>query len=247
MADRGWALVTGAGRRIGRALALEAAKAGFDVIVHHRDAASDAEAVVAEIVAFGRRARAQAADLAEPGQCRALIGAAAEPITLLVNCASRFEDDRIETLEPDLWDAMIAVDLRAPILLTQAFAVALPSDRVGLVVNITDQRVWRLNPQFFSYTIAKAGLWTATQTLAQALAPRIRVNAIAPGPTLRSIHQSVDDFAAEAHAVILGHGPTPEEIGAALRYFIDAPSVTGQMLAVDGGQSLAWRTPDVIA
>ena len=189
----------------------------------------------------------EAADLAEPEQCRALIGAAAEAITLLVNCASRFEDDRIENLDPDLWDATIAVDLRAPVLLTQAFAVALGADRDGLVVNVTDQRVWRLNPQFFSYTIAKAGLWTATQTLAQALAPRIRVNAIAPGPTLRSIHQSADDFAAESDAVLLGHGPTPEEIGAALRYFIDAPSVTGQMLAVDGGQSLGWRTPDVIA
>ena len=167
-----------------------------------------------------------------------------EPITLLVNCASVFEDDRIETLTPQGWDAAMAANLRAPVLLAQAFAAALPATRQGLVVNITDQRVWRPTPLFFSYAVSKSALWAATQMLAQALAPRIRVNAIAPGPTLASIHQSSEDFAAESASVPLGHGPTPEEIGDALAYLIDAPSVTGQMIAVDGGQHLAWQTPD---
>jgi NAD(P)-dependent dehydrogenase (short-subunit alcohol dehydrogenase family) len=143
------------------------------------------------------------------------------------------------------WDATLATNLRAPMLLAQAFAAALPPGRDGLIVNIVDQRVWRLTPHFFSYTISKAALWAATQTLAQALAPRIRVNAIGPGPTLASAHQSQAQFAAETAAVPLGRGATPDQIGEALRYFIDAPSVTGQMIAVDGGQHLAWRTPDV--
>jgi len=138
----------------------------------------------------------------------------------------------------------MAVNLRAPLLLAQAMAAALPADRTGLIVNITDQRVWRLTPKYFSYTLSKAALWTATQTLAQALAPRIRVNAIGPGPTLASVHQSEESFAALGRATPLGRGPTPEEIADALTYLIDAASVTGQMIAVDGGQHLAWRTPD---
>ena len=246
MTERGWALVTGAGGRIGRALALAAGEAGYDVIVHHRTSNLGADETVAAIEAIGRHARARAAELTDPEACRALIEAAERPITLLVNSASLFEDDAIETLTPDAWDAVMAVNARAPLLLAKAFAAALPADREGLIVNITDQRVWRLNPRFFSYTMAKAALWAATQTLAQALAPRIRVNAIGPGPTIQSIHQTADDFAAEAAAVPLGHGPAPAEIGAALRYLIDAPSVTGQMIAVDGGQHLAWRTPDAI-
>jgi NAD(P)-dependent dehydrogenase (short-subunit alcohol dehydrogenase family) len=138
----------------------------------------------------------------------------------------------------------MAVNLRAPLVLAEAMAAALPADYDGHIVNITDQRVWRLTPKYFSYTLSKSGLWTATQTLAQALAPRIRVNAIGPGPTLASIHQSDPGFAAQQAAVPLARGPTPEEIAAALAYLIDAPSVTGQMIAVDGGQHLAWRTPD---
>jgi len=167
-------------------------------------------------------------------------------LRLLVNCASLFNDDRIATLTPEGWDAAMAGNLRAPVLLAQAFAAALPAGAAGLIVNVIDQRVLRPTPQFFSYAVSKAGLWAATQMMAQGLAPRIRVNAIAPGPTLRSIHQSQAEFDAETGAVLLGHGATPEEIGAALAYLIDARSVTGQMIAVDGGQHLAWRTPDVI-
>jgi NAD(P)-dependent dehydrogenase (short-subunit alcohol dehydrogenase family) len=246
MASRGWALVTGAARRIGRELALTAARAGYDVVVHHLSSADDAAETVREVEALGRKAAAAAADLGNAAQCRRLVAEAPAPLTLLVNCASVFESDRIETLTPEDWDAAMATNLRAPVLLAQAFAAALPADQLGLVVNIIDQRVLRPTPQFFSYAVSKAALWAATQMMAQGLAPRIRVNAIAPGPTLPSIHQSPETFAAEAEAVILGHGASPAEIGQALAYLIDASSVTGQMIAVDGGQHLSWRTPDII-
>ncbi|MEO7027402.1 MAG: SDR family oxidoreductase [Caulobacteraceae bacterium] len=245
-ASLGWAVVTGAARRIGRALALAAAQAGHDVVVHHRGGLAEAEETASAIRELGRQARLYAADLTEAGTAQALFATAGEPVTLLVNSASRFDDDRIASLTHEGWDATLAANLRAPVFLAQAFATALPPGRSGLIVNIVDQRVWRLTPQFFSYTLSKAALWTATQTLAQALAPRIRVNAIAPGPTFASRHQSAATFAAEAAAIPLGRGPAVAEIGQALNYLIDATSVTGQMIAVDGGQHLAWRTPDVI-
>ena len=245
METRGWALVTGASRRLGRTLALQVARSGYDVIVHSLHAGDEAEDTARQIRALGHLADTLSGDLASPSDCAGLLRTRA-PITLLVNCASQFDDDSIASLTPQSWDAHLAVNLRAPVLLSQGFAAALPTDLSGLIVNIIDQRVWRLTPQFFSYTISKAALWTATQTLAQALAPRIRVNAIGPGPTLPSVHQAPGAFEAEAAAVPLGHGPQPEEIAAALAYLIDAPSVTGQMIAVDGGQHLAWRTPDVL-
>ncbi|HXQ13180.1 MAG TPA: SDR family oxidoreductase [Caulobacteraceae bacterium] len=245
MTDRGWALVTGAARRIGRTLALTAARAGYDVVVHHRHSDDDAAETVRQVEALGRAAVAASSDLAGDA-FEQLVGAAPGPLTLLVNCASLFEDDRIQSVTPLSWDAAIATNLRAPVLLSQAFAAALPADRPGLIVNIIDQRVLRPTPQFFSYAVSKAALWAATQMMAQGLAPRIRVNAIAPGPTLASIHQSQAAFDAETGAVILGHGATPHEIGQALAYLIDAPSVTGQMIAVDGGQHLSWKTPDII-
>jgi NAD(P)-dependent dehydrogenase (short-subunit alcohol dehydrogenase family) len=242
MPERGWALVTGAARRIGRALALSAARAGYDIVVHHH--LSDAAETVRAVEALGRQARAASADLADADACRALAGGG--ELRLLVNSASRFDDDRIATLAAASWDAAMATNLRAPVLLAQAFAAALPADAQGLIVNVVDQRVLKPTPQFFSYAVSKAGLWAATRMLAQGLAPRIRVNAIAPGPTLRSVHQAEGEFEAEAGAAPLGHGATPDEIGAALAYLIDARSVTGQMIAVDGGQHLAWRTPDII-
>jgi NAD(P)-dependent dehydrogenase (short-subunit alcohol dehydrogenase family) len=246
VSQRGWALVTGAGRRIGAALAIAAAEAGFDVLVHHHRSAGDARTTAGRIEVLGRRALARACDLADPSDCARLMGEAPQPLTLLVNSASLFEDDGAETLDVAGYEATMAVNLRAPLLLSQAMARALPTDRTGLIVNLADQRVWRLTPRFFSYTLSKAALWTATQTLAQALAPRIRVNAIGPGPTLPSVHQSEEAFAAQAAAVPLGRGPTPDDIAAALTYLIDATAVTGQMIAVDGGQHLAWRTPDAI-
>jgi len=246
MSARGWALVTGAARRIGRALALTAARAGYDVVVHHRGAAAEAAETVTFIEAIGQRAVEVVADLASAEACARLIADGPRPLTLLVNCASLFEDDRLQTLTPESWDAAQAANLRAPVLLAQAFAAALPAGEAGQVVNLIDQRVLRPTPQFFSYAVSKAALWSATQMMAQALAPRIRVNAIAPGPTLPSIHQSAAAFEAETAAVLLGHGASPDEIGQALAYLIDAPSVTGQMIAVDGGQHLGWRTPDIV-
>ena len=246
MRARGWALVTGAGRRLGRVLALAAAETGYDVLVHHRSAPADAADTADAVRRLGRSADVVAIDLDDQDAAHRLFAAAPDPITLLINNASRFEDDRIESLTADGFDATIATNLRAPILLAQTFAHALAPQGEGLVVNIIDQRVWRLTPQFFSYTVSKSGLWSATQTLAQALAPRIRVNAIGPGPTLANTHQGAEAFAAEASALPLGHAVDPDDIGRALRYLIDATSVTGQMIAVDGGQHLAWRTPDVL-
>jgi NAD(P)-dependent dehydrogenase (short-subunit alcohol dehydrogenase family) len=244
LSEPGWALVTGAGRRIGRALALACATAGYDVVVHARGPEAPEETIGA-IRAAGREAVVAFADLTDASALPGLVAAAPGPPTLLVNCASLFEDDRIESLEPERLDTALATNLRAPVLLAKAFAAALPADREGLIVNVVDQRVWRLNPQFFSYTLSKAALWTATQTLAQALAPRIRVNAIGPGPTLQSVHQTPESFAAEAAAIPLERAVDLDQIAAALTYLIGARSVTGQMIAVDGGQHLAWRTPDV--
>jgi NAD(P)-dependent dehydrogenase (short-subunit alcohol dehydrogenase family) len=248
MTRRGGALVTGAARRIGRTLALRVAALGYAVAIHHRGSEAEANAVKAEVEAAGGQAVVVAADLADVGMATPLIDEARTgvgPLTLLVNNASTFEDDRIETLTAGTWDAHMAANLRAPILLAQAFARQAPDG--ALIVNLVDQRVWRPTPLYFSYAVSKAGLWHATRMLAQALAPRIRVNAIGPGPTLPSIHQSEATFAAEADRVPLKRRATPEEIADALAYLVDAPSVTGQMIAVDAGQHLAWRTPDVSA
>jgi NAD(P)-dependent dehydrogenase (short-subunit alcohol dehydrogenase family) len=247
--ERGAALVTGAGRRIGQALALEAARAGYDVAVHHRGPADETAETIDAVQALGRRAVAVSAELSDEAQVSGLIAQTAllGPLTLLVNSASAFHDDRVGSLDRALWDAHIETNLRAPIVLAEAFASALPEGAEGLIVNIVDQRVWRPNPQFFSYSLSKAGLWWATQTLAQALAPRIRVNAIGPGPTLPSAHQAPGEFEAEAAGTLLQRHADPADIAAALRYLIDARAVTGQMIAVDAGQHLSWRTPDIVA
>ena len=249
MTERGAALVTGAGRRIGRALALEAARAGFDVAVHHRTAKADAQAVADEIAALGRRAVILDAELTDEARAAGLIGRARQvlgPVTLLVNSASTFEDDRLATADRASWDAHLDANLRAPVVLAQAFAAALPADASGQIVNIVDQRVLRPNPQFFSYSLSKAALWWATQTMAQDLAPRIRVNAIGPGPVLASVHQAPGEFEREAAGTPLQRAVSLDDLAAALRYLIDATSVTGQMIAVDAGQHLGWRTPDII-
>lgn len=246
---RGAALITGAARRIGRALALAMAQAGYDVAVHYRSGTDDAEALAAEIRGMGRKASALSAELADDAQASALIGRAAAalgPVTLLINNASLFQDDRIQSLTRASWVAHMQTNLYAPVLLAQAFAAELPAGAEGLIINMLDQRVLKPNPQFFSYGLSRSALWTATQVLAQALAPRIRVNAIGPGPTLPSIHQTPEQFEAEAHNVLLQRRSTPDDIAAAARYLIDARQVTGQMIVVDGGQHLNWRTPDVI-
>jgi NAD(P)-dependent dehydrogenase (short-subunit alcohol dehydrogenase family) len=243
-------LVTGAGRRIGRAIALDLGLRGWKVSVHYGTSAGEADEVVDEINrrAGGLiRAVALKADLANEAETSQLIPAAAKalgPLTALINNASIFNPDTVEDMTRQTWDQHIETNLRAPLVLSQAFAAHLPKDAHGAIVNIIDQRVWRLTPMFFSYTISKSALWAATQTMAQALGPRIRVNGVGPGPTLPSIHQDQGTFAEQQKATILGHGASPEDICAAVRYLLAAPAVTGQMIAVDGGQHLAWRTPD---
>ncbi|WP_084420506.1 SDR family oxidoreductase [Henriciella litoralis] len=242
------ALITGAGKRIGRALAEALGEDGWSVAVHYRSSAAGAEETVAAIEAAGGRGVTVQGDLTEEKDLKALIPAAADklggPLTLLVNSASTFEDDTARDHDRQQWDHHFDANLRAPIALSQAFANALPKESKGLIVNLIDQRVWKLNPQFFTYTLSKASLLTATKTLAQALAPNIRVNGIGPGPTLQSVHQSDEEFEAEKRATLTGEGSRPEEIVRALRYLIEADSVTGQMIAADGGQHLMWQTPD---
>ncbi|MFZ1416259.1 MAG: SDR family oxidoreductase [Defluviicoccus sp.] len=240
---RSVALVTGAARRIGRAIALDLARAGWAVAVHHHTSAAAAEAVVAEITAGGGRACALACDLMREAETEALVRRAADalgPITCLVNNASVFESDRPETASRASWDRAMEVNLRAPFVLIQALAAALPEGVEGNVVNILDQRVWHLTPLFTSYTVSKVGLWTLTQTLAMALAPRLRINAVGPGPTLPSPRQTEVQFCRQWSKMPLKRAVAPEEIAAAVRFLLDAPSITGQMIAVDAGQHLGW-------
>jgi NAD(P)-dependent dehydrogenase (short-subunit alcohol dehydrogenase family) len=238
------ALVTGAGRRLGRAIALDLAERGWSVGVHYHVSAAEALAVVAEIEAKGGKAAAFAADLARMGAPEPLIESCAAtlgPITCLINSAACYERDDIQTLDRDSWQAHLDVNLRAPIFLAQAVARRLPKGASGNIVNLIDQKVLRLDPEFFSYTVAKSALWTATKMLAQALAPDIRVNAIAPGPVLPSLKQSEEAFARECRSTLLGHGVGPEEVTAAVRFLLETPAITGQMIALDSGQHLAWR------
>ncbi len=250
--DHGAALVTGAARRIGRAIAHDLAAAGWPVVVHHFESEDEAQSLVAEIEAAGGRACALAADLADTRAVQDLMAAAwaaLGPITCLINNASLFEYDSIRTVTPESWDAHMAINLRAPMLLARDFAQMLDErapGRPGNIINLLDQRVWKLTPQFLSYTVSKAGLWTLTRTLAQALAPDIRVNAIGPGPTLKSRRQSEAHFEAQVKNLPLARATSPEEICRAVRFILETPSLTGQMLALDGGQHLAWQTPDVI-
>jgi NAD(P)-dependent dehydrogenase (short-subunit alcohol dehydrogenase family) len=242
------ALVTGAARRIGSVIAVELARAGFDVAVHYGRSREEAERTAAAVRALGRKAVTLDADLASEADARSLVARAVErlgPLELLVNNASVFLEDGWDTADRELWDAHMEVNLRAPLVLAQAFADQAAG--AASVVNIIDQRVLKPTPQFFSYSISKAALWFATRTLAQALAPRVRVNAVGPGPTLASIHQAPEEFAAEAAGVLLQRCAAPEEIARAVLYLVDAPSVTGQMIAVDAGQHLGWRTPDVLS
>lgn len=239
----GCALITGAARRIGRAIALSLADAGYDIGVHYHTSRDDACALVAEIEARGRRAVALAADLADASQVMGLIPQMAARLAApvcLINNASEFRHDTIATVTPQSWAVHQDTNLRAPVLLSQALFLHLPEGATGNVVNIIDQRVLRLTPDFFSYTISKAGLWTATKTLAQALSPRVRVNAVGPGPVLASVHQSAAEFSAEQASTLLKRGSSPEEIAAAVRFILEAPAITGQMIVLDGGQHLMF-------
>ena len=240
------ALVTGAAHRIGRAIALDLAAQGFDIAIHYNRSGDAAEDLAGEIRGLGRKAATLAADLAREEETSTLIaraGKALGPVGLLVNNASRFEFDVWDKATRESWDVHMETNLRAPFLLSQDMARALPEGAEGVIVNLLDQRVWNLTPYFVSYTLSKAGLWTLTQTLALALAPRIRVNAIGPGPTLKSERQNEDHFRMQWDATPLQHGATPEEIAAGIRFILSAPSMTGQMIALDGGEHLGWAQP----
>jgi NAD(P)-dependent dehydrogenase (short-subunit alcohol dehydrogenase family) len=236
-------LITGAGRRIGRALAERLGAAGWAVGVHYHDSSAEADAVVAAVVKAGGRAVALKADLADPAEVAALLPACARalgPVGVLVNNASIFERDDIASATLASWEAHQAVNLRAPFFLSQAFAAQDAGTARGVIVNVIDERVWHLTPHFASYTVSKAGLWTLTQTLALALAPRIRVNAVGPGPTLPSPRQSQAQFEAQCTSMPLRRGTTPAEICDAVQFILAAPAMTGQMIALDGGQHLGW-------
>ncbi len=243
------ALITGAARRIGRAIALDLAAHGFAVAIHCRDSVFEAEVLAAEIGAAGGRAAVLKADLDDPSAAEALVHgatAALGPVDLLVNNASLFQDDRAPDVTADALERHYRVNVVSPIMLAQAFARELPAGCEGLIVNILDQRVWKLTPQFVSYTLSKSALHVATTTLAQALAPRIRVVGVSPGPTIANPMEGQEGFAQEVAGTLLGRGPELNEFGAAIRFLYATRSITGQTIALDGGQHLAWRTPDVV-
>jgi NAD(P)-dependent dehydrogenase (short-subunit alcohol dehydrogenase family) len=244
----GTALITGAARRIGKHMALDLASKGWAVGVHYNTSEEQADEVVSKIKAGGGRAVAVQGDLSNidaPSQIMARTADALGPVTCLVNNASRFDPDEADTVTPQGWDRHLDTNLRAPVFLSQSFAAQVPDGVDGNIVNIIDQRVWKLNPTFFSYTASKSALWTVTRTLAQSLAPRIRVNAIGPGPALPNARMNEEDFAKQSRLTLLQRGTSPEEISSALSFILSASALTGQMIVLDGGQHLVWQTPDV--
>ena len=242
------ALVTGAAKRLGRAIALDLAAHGWNVAIHYKASEEEADSAAQAARAFGADAAILKCDLSKEAQTATLVArAAAEigPLTALINSASLFENDDWQSATRKSWDDHMETNLRAPLLLSQSFAQQLPENAMGSIVNIIDQRVLKPTPQFLSYSVSKAGLYWLTTTLAQGMGPRIRVNAVGPGPTLKNSRQSDADFDRQRDAPILGRGAEPADICGAVRYLLEAEAVTGQMIAVDGGQHLIWQTPDV--
>jgi len=242
-------LITGAAQRIGRAITLDFAQKGWSIALHCHTSLEAADKVAREIEQVGGKAVVVQCDLGEKNAAEIIFDKTASqlsPITCLINNASVFEPDDINTVSLESWALHMDVNLRAPIFLAQSFANQLPEGVAGNIINLIDQRVWKLNPQFLSYTTSKAALWTLTRTLAQALAPDIRVNAIGPGPALPNERQRPEDFHKQISATLLKHGTSPEEICRTIQFILATPAMTGQMIALDGGQHLAWRTPDVV-
>lgn len=251
------ALVTGAARRLGRAMALYLAGRGFDIAIHYDRSVDEAEETAALARQQGVRCEVFQADLLDDAQTRALIPAVHQrlgQLSVLVNNASIFEYDTIASATDESWERHMATNLRAPFWLIQAFAAqAAPADTsgpeplaTGLIVNMLDQRVVKPTPEFMTYSLAKSALWNLTRTAAQALAPAVRVNEIGPGPTVRGARQSQDHFDKQRAATLLRRGADETDVTAALGYLLDARSVTGQLICVDGGQHLGWRTPDIV-
>ena len=241
-------LITGAAKRLGRGIALDLARHGWNVAIYYNSSEKEARATEADAKSAGNKVALLKADLSHEAQTASLIARAAKelgPLTALINSASIFQNDEWYSADRASWDKHIETNLRAPFVLSQEFARQVPRDESGAIVNIIDQRVLKPTPQFMSYSLSKAGLYWLNTTLAQALAPRVRVNAVGPGPTMKNERQSLADFDRQREATLLGHGAEPADICAAVRYLLEAPSVTGQMIAVDGGQHLIWQTPDV--
>jgi NAD(P)-dependent dehydrogenase (short-subunit alcohol dehydrogenase family) len=249
--NRGVALVTGAAHRIGRHIAFDLARNGWSVALHYNSSKEKAEAEAAIIEREEGRAIAIGADLNNETDVRRLVPEVAKqlgPVTCLVNNASIFTPDSVHNLDSEgieTYADHLDINLKAPILLTRALVEQRPSNIEGNVINILDQKVWRLTPYYFSYTLSKSALWAATRTLAQALAPDTRVNAIGPGPVLPNVRQTQDEFEDQCAKLPLQRCADPDEIARAIRFIIDTPSMTGQMIALDGGRHLAWNTPDV--
>lgn len=242
------ALVTGAAKRLGRAIALDLARHGWNVAIHYHNSEKEARATEADAKSAGVKVALFKADLSREEETAALIAVAAKelgPLTALVNNASIFENDQWYSADRASWDKHMEINLRAPFVLSQEFARQVPRGEGGTIVNIIDQRMLKPTPQFMSYSLSKAGLHWLNTTLAQALAPRVRVNAVGPGPTMKNERQSPADFEQQRKATLLGDGADPADICGAVRYLLEARAVTGQMIAVDGGQHLAWQTPDV--
>lgn len=238
------ALITGATIRLGREIALTLAKVGFDIAVHARSHTPQADQVLKEIRALGRSAVLLTAELSDPDEVTSLVEQATQklgPIGVLVNNASVFDRDEWDTVTLETWQHHQNPNLWAPFQLIQDFAKLLPMGAEGCVINMLDQRVWSLTPHFVSYTISKAALWTLTQTMALALAPKsIRVNAVGPGPAMAHKRQTDEQFDHQCKSTPLGQGTTSQEVARAVLGLLCLPSVTGQMLALDGGQHLQW-------
>lgn len=240
---KGNVLITGAAKRIGRSIALEMAQKGWNVAFHYHHSIESADILLQDLKGIGIKAVGLPANLAVDAEVDGLFDAATEalgPIRCLINNASVFEEDTVLDVTRESWDRHMEVNLRAPFVLSQCLAKNLPTGLLGTIVNIIDQRVWNPTPQFTSYTLSKMGLWAVTQVLAKSLAPNVRVNAIGPGPTLQSIHQSAEEFAAEIAMVPLKRGVTPEDICRGVQFILDSPTMTGQMIALDSGQHLGW-------
>lgn len=241
-------LVTGAAKRLGRAIAEDLAHAGFSVALHANGSIAEAEVAARDLRVAGCNAIALSADLSNISEIDTLVSEAAAqlgPIGVLVNNASVFEEDDAYSFDAELFDRHFAVHVRAPAALGAAFMRQIGEDGSGLIVNIIDQRVLALKPTFFSYTLSKSTLWTATRTMAQAFSPRVRVNAIGPGPSLISERQRPEDFQAQVDSLPLKRGPSLAEFGQTIRFLFDTPSITGQMIALDGGQHLIWAGQEI--
>lgn len=243
----GVALITGAADRIGAGMARGLAKAGFKVIVHYNRSQSKAEDLVAEIASNGGEAACMGADLTDTDARGSLVGRAGEPfgpLTVLINNASVFHADTADAIDEDHWHIHFTLHAEVPTRLAADFARQLPDDASGSVINMIDERVLRPDSEFFSYYLSKSVLWTATRNMALTFAPRIRVNAIGPGPTLQDVHQTEAEFEASQRALPLQQGADLEDFARAALFLIETPSVTGQMLALDGGAHLNWRRKD---